>query len=117
MGRDFLRKRMRTTLTVMRCSQVEKADSPRNVAILRNSCRKDSCIRSSGVGRVADHAQTESVDPTAVELIEVLEGCSVTRLSAADGFRFSPRNRFDWSWSGQLSNGGALQSPGAPNTP
>src|SRR5262249_1992983 len=46
-GSDFVRKRIRTTLTVMRCSQVEKADSPRKVPILRKSCRKASCMRSS----------------------------------------------------------------------
>ena len=41
-GRPFLRKCISTTLTAMRCSQVEKADSPRNVPILRNNCRKAS---------------------------------------------------------------------------
>src|SRR5439155_1691573 len=46
-GSDFLRSRISTTLTVIRCNQVEKADSPRKVPILRKSCRKASCIRSS----------------------------------------------------------------------
>ena len=46
-GSDFLRKRIKTTLTVIRCNQVENADSPRKVPILRKSCRKASCIKSS----------------------------------------------------------------------
>ncbi len=34
-------------MTASRCSQVENADSPRNVAILRKSWRNASCVRSS----------------------------------------------------------------------
>ena len=45
-GRDFLRAHQ-VTFTVMRCSQVENADSPRNVEILRKSWRNASCIKSS----------------------------------------------------------------------
>ena len=93
-GSDFLRRRMSTTLTVMRCSQVEKADSPRKVLILRKSWRKASCIKIFGVGGIIHHSQAESVDATAVKLIEKVERGRVARLSTADGFRFSPRNRF-----------------------
>src|SRR5882762_7164006 len=46
-GSDFLRNRINTTLTVIRCNHVENADSPRNVPILRKSCRNASCVRSS----------------------------------------------------------------------
>src|ERR1035441_744131 len=46
-GSPFLRKCISTTFTARRCSQVENADSPRKVAILRNNCRKASCVRSS----------------------------------------------------------------------
>src|SRR6266849_6548193 len=46
-GSDFLRRRINTTFTVMRCSHVENADSPRNVPTFRNSCRNASCMRSS----------------------------------------------------------------------
>ena len=43
----FFRSRIRTTFTAIRCSQVEKADSPRKVPIFRNNCRKASWLRSS----------------------------------------------------------------------
>src|SRR5579864_973647 len=46
-GKPFFRKCISTTLTAMRCNHVENADSPRNVPILRNSCRNASCVRSS----------------------------------------------------------------------
>src|ERR1035438_7518292 len=46
-GSPFLRRRMSTTFTARRCSQVEKADSPPKGAILRNNCRKASWVRSS----------------------------------------------------------------------
>ena len=36
------RNRIKTTLKASRWSQVENADSPRNVPIPRNSCRKTS---------------------------------------------------------------------------
>src|SRR2546423_15227876 len=38
---------MRTVFTAMRYSQVDRAESPRNVASLRNTCRNASCVRSS----------------------------------------------------------------------
>ena len=44
---DFLRSFISTTLTARRCSHVENADSPRNVAIFRKSWRNASCVRSS----------------------------------------------------------------------
>jgi hypothetical protein len=41
-GGDFLRRRISTRLTASLCSQVEKADSPRNVWILRSKSKKTS---------------------------------------------------------------------------
>src|SRR5258708_39901275 len=46
-GGDFLRRRISTRLTTSLCSQVEKADSPRKVWILRNSSTNTSWTRSS----------------------------------------------------------------------
>src|SRR5271169_6326198 len=68
-----------------------------------------------GIRRIVDHSQTESVDATAMQLIKKVESGRIPRLSAADGLRFCPRNRFGWSWSGQQSNSGAVSSSDAPS--
>ena len=52
-ARPFLRNCISTTFTAMRCSQVEKADSPRKVPILRNNWRKASWVRSSAAAVLA----------------------------------------------------------------
>src|SRR6266853_1716959 len=46
-GRPFFLRCISTTFTASRCSQVENADSPLNVAIFLYSCRNASCVRSS----------------------------------------------------------------------
>src|SRR5579864_3634395 len=43
----FLRRRIRTVFTDSRCNQVENAESPRNVWILRNTCKNASWVNSS----------------------------------------------------------------------
>ena len=45
--RPFLRRCISTRLTVRRCSQVEKALSPRKLPSLRKRCRKASWVMSS----------------------------------------------------------------------
>jgi hypothetical protein len=69
-----------------------------------------------GIGGVTYHAKAKSIDPATMELIKMLEGRSVARLSTANSFRFGPRYRFGWSLTGQLSNGGATSITDAPNT-
>ena len=44
---DFFRNFIRTTLTAKPVQPSQNADSPRNVAILRKSCRNASCVKSS----------------------------------------------------------------------
>jgi hypothetical protein len=123
-GSDFLRSRIRTTFTVIRCNQVEKADSPRKVPILRKELQECFLHQVFGVGWISDHAQAQGVNAAAVHLVEKLKSRSVSRLSEADGLRFAQRNRLadsllglGWSFLGQQSNKRRIQTLGCTMSP
>src|SRR6266704_921803 len=80
-GSDFLRSRISTTLTVIRCNQVEKADSPRKVPILQKSCLH----KVFRIGWVIHHAQAQGVDAAAMQVVQKLKSRSIPGLGQADG--------------------------------
>ena len=52
-SRRLERMRPSTTLTAMRCSQLEKRLSPRKPSSLRQACTNASCVASSASARFA----------------------------------------------------------------
>src|SRR5258708_22332777 len=76
------------------------------------------------IGRVIHHAQAQSVNAAAMQVVQKLKSRSISGLGQTDGFRFSHRlgglsrgRRFGiaWSGSGQRSNSGASTTSDAPN--
>jgi len=67
-GSDFFRKRMRTTLTVMRCNHVEKGRFAAERADLAEQLKESLLIRSSASAD-PNHPQAQGVHPATMELV------------------------------------------------
>jgi len=124
-GSDFLRSRISTTLTVIRCNQVEKADSPRKVPILRKSCRKlpaSGLPHRLGYSPCAGTRRRRGGHASGTEIQKPQHprsgpGGWPPLQSPVGGLARGRRIGIAWSVSGQRSNSGASTTSDAPNTP
>src|SRR5260370_3631456 len=106
--------------------QVRKGHLPAESPNLAEELQKSFLHQVFRIGRVIHHAQAQSVDAAAMQVVQKLKSRCISGLGPTDGLRLShrvgglPRGRrigIAWSVSCQRSNSGASTTSDAPNPP